>query len=401
MTDRQGITARLRGLPVRERRLVAVVLLVAASFLAGWWLGRGGAAGPDPVAGPAAGPAATITSSGSAEVTVPPDTGQEVVTETSSPKRSAAAVIAFPERSVPPPPVGRFSCPQASVTVHTATEFQHALDLAGPGTVIGLADGRYEGKFALRAGGTEQAPVYVCGSRDAVLDGGGIKGGYVLHLDGVAAVRLAGFTVRNGQKGVVVDGGTAVALQDLLVEHLGDEAVHLRRHTTRSVVRGLTIRDTGNRREKFGEGVYIGTAVSNWPTITDGLPDRSDGNHVLDNRISDTTSESVDIKEGTSSGVLSGNEFDGAALAGADSWVDVKGNGWLIVGNRGRASLEDGFQTHVILPGWGDLNRFSGNTAEVDGPGYGFYLHEQHGNRIDCDNTVSGAVRGYANHPCG
>src|SRR5699024_11419784 len=49
----------------------------------------------------------------------------------------------------------------------------------------------------------------------------------------------------------------------------------------------------------------------------------------------------------------------------ADSWVDVKGNDWLIEGNTGTASPVDGFQTHEILDGWGTGNVFRGNTADM------------------------------------
>ena len=33
---------------------------------------------------------------------------------------------------------------------------------------------------------------------------------------------------------------------------------------------------------------------------------------------------------------IAGNAFDGSGLSGADSWVDLKGNGYLIVDNHGK-----------------------------------------------------------------
>ena len=101
-------------------------------------------------------------------------------------------------------------------------------------------------------------------------------------------------------------------------------------------------------------------------------PDRSDRNVIEGNDIAGTTAEAVDIKEGTSDGVLRGNTFDGSAMDEADSWVDVKGNGWLIEGNTGTAAPEDGFQTHQILDGWGTGNVFRHNTAKMSGSGVGF-----------------------------
>ena len=69
----------------------------------------------------------------------------------------------------------------------------------------------------------------------------------VLHLQQVAHWRLVGFTVRDGQKGVMADGVTDSVIQDLTVTQIGDEAVHLRTASTDNVVRGLTISDTGLR----------------------------------------------------------------------------------------------------------------------------------------------------------
>jgi hypothetical protein len=152
----------------------------------------------------------------------------------------------------------------------------------------------YPGTFVTTASGTATEPIYLCGGRDAVLDGESVTGGYGLHLDGVEHWRVDGFTVRNAQKGVMVDRGSDIALQDLLVEQIGDEAVHLRAFSTSNVVRGLTIRETGKRREKLGEGVYVGTAENNWPTISGGRPDASNGNYVLETVISQPGSTDLD-----------------------------------------------------------------------------------------------------------
>ena len=90
---------------------------------------------------------------------------------------------------------------------------------------------------------------------------------------------------------------------------------------------------------------------------------------MINNRIGpNTTAESVDIKEGTSATIVTGNSFDGRGMTAADSWVDAKGNVALISRNTGSHSPRDGFQTHVIVSGWGSGNRFTANHAQVDGP---------------------------------
>jgi hypothetical protein len=181
--------------------------------------------------------------------------------------------------------------------------------------------------------------------------------------------------------------------------------VHLRTASTANVVRGLTISDTGLRREKFGEGIYVGSATSNWCQISACEPDRSDHNVLIANTISATTAENIDIKEGTTGGVIADNTLDGAGLAGeADSWVDVKGNGWLIQANRGTTATT-GFEVNVQAPGWGTGNTFDANTADVQGDGFGYELRRPTdeaaaGNRVLCTNTATAAAEGLTNTTC-
>jgi hypothetical protein len=304
-------------------------------------------------------------------------------------------------RKATKPPIKAFDCPKATVRVSSAAELTAALAAARPGASIALATGVYSGGFVATRSGTAKKPIYLCGARTAVLDAGSIKGQYGLHLNGASWWRVAGFTVRNAQKGVMLDGVTGVGLQGLLVEEVGDEAVHLRRNSTKNVVRGLTIGRTGLRKPKFGEGVYIGTAESNWCEITSCAQDHSDGNFVLDNVFSQTSAEAVDIKEGTSSGVVAGNRFDGAGITGADSWVDVKGNGWLIVGNRGVRAPADGYQVHEIVDGFGYRNLFSGNVSSVDAAGFAIKVTKtRSGNVVRCNNQETGAAEGLTNIDC-
>ena len=286
--------------------------------------------------------------------------------------------------------------------VTNATELTAALAGAAPGAVIALADGSYPGQFAATVSGTETAPIWLCGSSAAVLQGPGIDKGYVLHLTGISYWRLDGFTVRDGKKGVLADGVTHSVLRDLTVDTIGDEAVHLRAGSSSNELENLTISGTGLREERFGEGIYIGSAESNWCEVTNCEPDRSDGNSITGSTITDTTAEAVDIKEGTTGGVVRGNEFDGSAMRGdADSWVDVKGNDWLIQDNRGTSASGSGFEVHELLDGWGTGNVFDGNIADVRGPGFGFELRPVADNRVTCSNSALAAAQGLSNTTCG
>jgi hypothetical protein len=289
------------------------------------------------------------------------------------------------------------------VKVSDEDELQDALDDARPGDVIQLASGRYDDRFEIdRSSGTADEPIWVCGTSKTVLDGGNPDKGTVLALDDVAHWRLIGFTVENGQKGIMADGVSESVFAGLRVRNIGDEAVHLRTASVDNLVVGSTISDTGLRRPEYGEGIYVGTAESNWCDISDCDPDTSDRNQLIGNTISRTTAEAIDIKEGTTGGLVEGNTFDGSALVAktADSWVDVKGNDWRIVGNSGSTSPRDGFQTHEILEGWGTGNHFEGNTADVGGPGYAIALTPVLGNTVACSNTASGAAKGLSNVAC-
>ncbi|NHC12855.1 right-handed parallel beta-helix repeat-containing protein [Motilibacter deserti] len=300
--------------------------------------------------------------------------------------------VALPSSTATAAPAG---CPTATVTVADGPQLKKALKAARAGTTIALANGTYAGPFTLERSGRAGKPVRLCGGRGAVLQGKGIKG-YTLHLEGVHHVEVRGLTIRGGLKGLVADRTSSSLFKGLLIERTGQEALHLRTFSSRNTVTGNTIRKTGLKDPKFGEGIYIGSAESNWGRYTGGKPDRSDYNVVSGNTISATTAENVDIKEGTTGGRLVGNRFDATGMSknpkDADSWVDVKGNGWVISGNVGRGAKRDGFQTHVILPGWGKDNVFTANKATVVGSGYAFRLDTDEPNTLRCDNTVSGGA---------
>ncbi|GAA4180726.1 hypothetical protein GCM10022252_04010 [Streptosporangium oxazolinicum] len=289
---------------------------------------------------------------------------------------------------------GMIECPDATVTVSDAAGLTEALEAAEPGAVIALEPGVYSGRFVATVSGTESEPIFVCGPPEAIIDGGGVKKGYAFHLNGVSHWRLVGFTVRHSQKGVMADQTNNTIIQGLTVHHIGDEAIHLRNFSSDNTVQYCMIYATGLRREKFGEGVYLGTAESNWASYSGGKMDRSDRNIVRGNVIR-ATAEAIDIKEGTSDGHIVGNVFDGSTLGGSkhnDSWVDVKGNGYLIQGNTGSNTNADGFQTHKIVDGWGTGNVFRANIINLGNSG-GIGINDTAGgNTIACDNKVTGGT---------
>lgn len=324
--------------------------------------------------------------------------------------------VSDPDQSLPTPsdPVMVVSTGR-QVAVGNSTELRAALIDAQPGDTITMADGvyassmmagNYTGSFAITTDGTESNPITLQGSRNAIIDGNGIGGRYGLYLYGADYWNLDGFTVANASKGIVLDGSNHAFLNDIRVSNVGQEAVHFRAFSRYNVIKGSEINGTGKKSAQYGEGVYIGSANSNWGTYTGGQPDKSDRNIVINNTFTDFTAEAIDLKEGSTGGYIAGNTFEGSSISGqnsADSWVDAKGNYYLVENNTGTNTLTDGFQVHTVYAGWGANNAFRANTANVNASGYGFNVVStsmQFGNIIYCSNIVTGAGLGFANVSC-
>ncbi|SOB79364.1 right-handed parallel beta-helix repeat-containing protein [Streptomyces sp. 1331.2] len=250
----------------------------------------------------------------------------------------------------------------AVVKVSTAKQLQAALAAAAPGQTIQLADGTYSGAFRATVPGTAAARITLTGSAKAVLTTP-TGGGYGLHLDGASYWTVQGLTVTGAQKGIMADAADYVVLDGVTVHHTTMEGVHFRNSSAHGTLRGSRIHDTGLNRDGLGEGVYVGTANT--------LTDHSDYVQITGNTFGPGIgAENVDLKEGTTGGLVSGNTFDGDGLTGRnydDSWVDVKGNGYVIENNTGRRTTNDGYQTHSVQPGWGCGTVFRGNRSDLTG----------------------------------
>ncbi len=211
-----------------------------------------------------------------------------------SPEARADARAPIPERSAAALTCGADS--QRRVDVSTAAQLQQALAMAQPGDLIALADGIYRGSFVATASGAADAPITLCGSRAAILDAGPLDKdgpvtyGFHLRADHWA---LIGFTVRNARKGIVTDGASHNRLRGLEVYQIGDEGIHFRAASSDNLLEESWVHDVGLISAQYGEGVYLGSAHSNWGRHSGGQPDTSDRNQVLNNLIGpNTTAES-------------------------------------------------------------------------------------------------------------
>jgi hypothetical protein len=293
------------------------------------------------------------------------------------------------------------------IAVSTAAQLTAALAAAQPGQTIQLADGTYVGNFAASTSGTAALPIRLVGTRNAVLQGKTTSSGYVMHLDGASYWTLQGFSMTGASKGLVLDGASHDLVDGVDVGNVGEEAVHFRAFSSDNTIQNSVVHDTGLVDPQYGEGVYIGSALSNWINYSNGNPDLSNGNQVLDNDIHDVTAEAVDLKEGTIGGAVSGNTLGGAAISGenfADSFIAVQGNNFTISDNtlvHASSAILDGFQTHEKVDGDGSGNIFSGNVVQDTAfPGYEINIDTKTANTVSCSNQPGGAVLGRSNIAC-
>ena len=109
------------------------------------------------------------------------------------------------------------------VPVSNTSQLTSALANAQPGDEIRMADGTYAGHFTISRSGTTSAPIVLTGSRAAVIDGQGTSSGRTVQLK-ADNWRLVGFTVTNGQKGIMALGAHNTIIDGVRVHHIGDSS---------------------------------------------------------------------------------------------------------------------------------------------------------------------------------
>lgn len=287
------------------------------------------------------------------------------------------------------------SCAPGAVQVgEGADALQAALDAAAPGDVLQLSPSVYRGRFRAAAVATPDAPIVLCGSTGTVLDAGDVADGYALHLEGAAYWDVRDLAVRGGQKGVVLDATTHSSLSGLTISNVGQEGLHLRAGSADNSVRSVTVERTGLTDPEFGEGVYVGSAQSNWCRYTGCDPDRSDRNEFVGLVVRDTTAEALDVKEGTTGGTVHDSSLSTGAASAVDSAVDLKGSDWRLEGNTIEGRV-DAVSIHVILAPWGSGNVVAGNVLRPGQAGVGVAVvgaARDAGNTVACENTVAAGV---------
>lgn len=237
-------------------------------------------------------------------------------------------------------------CPPATVFVSTTQELHQAVNNAQPGDSIHLAAGTYQGPLKIQRSGTADLPIWLCGPTAintlAEIRNDQAPRKYVIHLMSVSYWRLSDLHVTHGLKGIMLDEAHRNSVNRCTIHSIGHEGIHFRKNSTHNTIQDSFLSHTGLEKRQFGEGVYVGSAVSNWCRYTACQADRSNHNRILRNVMSKIGSEGVDIKEGVEQTLVYHNHLDmqpdpgdtrGPLPHDANSAMDVKGNHNTLIGN--------------------------------------------------------------------
>jgi hypothetical protein len=341
--------------------------------------------------------------------------GSAIVTATAQGVSGEAAlnvVAPAPAPAPDPAPSPAGDCSDYSYTqlvpVSTASQLSTALANADPGDLIQLAPGTYSGSWTAGRSGTATKPIVLCGPRTAVLNGGSLtNGGAVLKFIGTSSAHVQywvakGFTVTNRQVGVGGSYASWITVDSVQVYNVGEAAIAFQQFSSHNAWTRNYIHDTGKTNAQYGEGFYIGSYNTRW---VNGQPDRTDYNTISDNIIGPNIgSELIQIDEGTTGNVVTGNQLNraGRGYAGSGASIFVIGNGGQYSGNviTNVSGTDNGVYVETVLSGWGENNSFDNNTITGSGvSGYGFKIRSTT-NTVDCSNDVTGFDSGFSNIAC-
>ena len=263
------------------------------------------------------------------------------------------------------------------VLVTNPQELTAALADAQAGDEIILREGIYEndkwpGKWAVffaEASGTAEKPITIRSedaAHPATLCGVDQSNKIALWIIG-DYWRIENVRAGEAQKGIVLDKPSHSVISGCEVFNIGSEGIHLRDDSSYCLIENCKIHDTGTVTPKYGEGIYIGSAVG-----TEGYGFDCHYNTVRGCEISRVAAECIDIKEFTNGTLVEDCTFDGSCISGengANSFIEIKGNDVIIRHNTGsRNGCEKqlyGFDLYAPLPEWGQNARIYENMLDL------------------------------------
>lgn len=282
----------------------------------------------------------------------------------------------------------------------STAEIQAAMQSVQPGDSIIISSGEYTGSadnsgnskacFYSGVNGIVGLPIIMMSadtSARAVLSGDNINDDYVLYLTG-NFWKIYGIDISGGRKGVMLDNANSVEISHVNVYNIGEEGIHVRDGSSFCKISNCKISSTGRLNPQYGEGIYIGSAKSNWDNYNEFHINTEIRKCIIGPGV---TAESIDIKEGTFATIVDSCLFRGEGISGqnyADSFIDIKGNYNLISNNQGyqmdNEYILDAFQTHQIIEESGIDNLILNNDLHLEGDTY--VLDASSGNAVVDEN---------------
>jgi hypothetical protein len=284
---------------------------------------------------------------------------------------------------------------------------QVAVDKAKAGDTITLAPGTYKQDFVTRTNGTENQPITITGSADAVVKGGGKA--RVVEINHSYVV-LNGFTIdglhgnpesAKGYRDKLIyvqgkgkrSGVERLKITNMRITNAGGECVRLRYFAQNNEIAFNKIQKCGvhdfkfgGMKKKNGESIYVGTAPEQ---LDDGKNptadiDRSNNNRIHDNTIDTQGNECVDIKEGATRNLIENNYCTGQ-LDPNSAGFDSRGN-------------DNIFRYNQVFGNKGAGVRLGGDT-QSDGSNnavYGNNIYDNAGGGIKFQAKTQGQICGNA-----
>jgi hypothetical protein len=265
------------------------------------------------------------------------------------------------------------------IDVSTSTALTGAIAAALPGDLIRVADGSYD-PVSITVSGTAANPIYLCGTRDAVLAGTGVERGVDL---GASYWNIVGLSITNTFEGLVGHDANFNTVRELEVFDTLSTGLKLFNISSDNVFEANWLHDIAVADPNCSEGIIIGHYA--------------DRNQVLANTVEDTGYESIDVRGDTTATVVQYNTFRRPGLCGivgADAFVAVRGNDTQVLDNEGFSAPRIGMQVwpdDATLT-YGHNNLFRGNVMDLQPPPAYLGVHIRAGyeadNYVYCDNVM-------------
>jgi len=278
---------------------------------------------------------------------------------------------------------------------------QAALAGAAPGDTVVLAPGRYAEDVRTVRDGTRAEPIAIVGAPGAVVQGAGAEN--VIAIDHDHHL-LCGFTVDglHGDRGSAAGyrdgllraaGVTGLRLLAMDFRNAGGACVRIAGGSNGNEVAWSAFEACGVRDFVFGGAGRSGEAIAIGTASGAGEPDRSDENHVHDNRFDTGGNECVAIEAPSAGNVIERNRCTGQ-LDAASGGMASRGSGNLFLDNEIGGNVGAG----IVLGGAGEAegidNVATGNVIR-DNAGGGVKVTRAPQRRV-CGNTLAGNAAGDA-----